>query len=347
MQESRVGYGFIVMASIVIVLAGIKSASAIIVPFLLSLFIAIILLPSYNYFKRRGIPESLSLFFVIGFFVFSLALVGKLIGNSVTEFSANIDMYSHKLNDYYIAIIAFTQEYGIDIPVNELSTLMDSKKIMAFSTSILQSMGSIFADGFVIMLTVIFMMLESTHFSEKISLSNRNNKTMMHIQNISQKIKHYMALKALMSLVTGFIIWVSLLYIGTDYAFLWAVLAFLFNFIPNIGSIVAAVPAVLITLVQLGSFSAFLVAIVYVVVNTVVGSIVEPKVMGRGLGLSTLVVFLSLLFWGWLLGVVGMLLSIPLTIMAKIAFDANTKTKWIATLLGTGEKIVEIEKEKK
>lgn len=339
MKENKMGYAFIVMASVVVVLAGIKSASAIIVPFLLSLFIAIILLPSYNYFKSKALPESLSLILVITLFIFFLALVGKLIGNSVTEFSANIDMYSYKINSYYRAVMLFAQEYGIEIPINELSTLLDSKKIMAFSTSILQSMGSMFADGFVIMLTVIFMMLESTHFAKKINLSDTDNTTMIHIQNISEKIKHYMALKALMSLLTGFIVWICLIYIGTDYAFLWAVLAFLFNFIPNIGSIVAAIPAVLITLVQLGSFSALLVSLVYVFVNTVVGSILEPKVMGKGLGLSTLVVFLSLLFWGWLLGVVGMLLSIPLTIMAKIALDTNENTKCIATLLGTGENI--------
>ena len=150
-----------------------------------------------------------------------------------------------------------------------------------------------------------------------------------------------MVLKAVISLFTGLINWIALVVIGTDYAFLWAVLAFLLNFIPNIGSIIAAVPAVLLTLVQLGSISAVIIALVYMMVNVVIGSIIEPKVMGRGMGLSTLIVFLSLLFWGWLLGAVGMLLSIPLTIMAKIALDANENTKWIAILLGTGESIEE------
>ncbi len=150
-----------------------------------------------------------------------------------------------------------------------------------------------------------------------------------------------MVLKAIISLLTGFIIWIALSIVGTEYAFLWAVLAFILNFIPNIGSIIAAVPAVLLTLVQLGVFSSVAVGIIYIAVNIIVGSIIEPKVMGRGLGLSTLVVFLSLLFWGWLLGAVGMLLSIPLTIMVKIALDTNENTKWIAILLGTGDNIEE------
>ena len=337
MKENRVGYSFIVMASVVIVLAGVKSASSILIPFLLSLFIAIILSPSYNYFKKKGIPEAISLLLVITVFLTFLVLVAKLIGTSVTDFSANINMYSAKLTSYYMSIASYAEEFGVILPIDEFSSLIDSKRIMTFGTTVLQSMGSMFTNGFVIILTVVFMLLESSHFLEKIDLADGKRDTIVHITEISQKIKQYMVLKALISLLTGFVVWMALLFIGTDYAFLWGVMAFMFNFIPNIGSIIAAVPAVLITLVQLGSFSALLVTALYTAVNIIIGSFIEPKVMGRGLGLSTLVVFLSLLFWGWLLGIVGMLLSIPLTIMAKIAFDANENTKWISVLLGTGE----------
>ncbi|MEN8304376.1 MAG: AI-2E family transporter, partial [Campylobacterota bacterium] len=171
----------------------------------------------------------------------------------------------------------------------------------------------------------------------KIAYASKDSGAILHIEKISSQIKEYMVLKAVISFFTGLIVWVALLIVGTDYAFLWAVIAFLFNFIPNIGSIIAAVPAVLLTLVQLGTLSSVIVAAVYVVINVLIGSVVEPKVMGKGLGLSTLVVFLSLIFWGWLLGIVGMLLSIPLTIMVKIILDDNEKTKWVSVLLGTGE----------
>ncbi len=210
---------------------------------------------------------------------------------------------------------------------------------MSFASSIIKSMGSMFTNGFVILLTVIFMMLESKHFMQKITYASKDSDTVDHITIISSQIKEYMVLKALISLLTGFIIWVALMIIGTDYAFLWAVLAFMLNFIPNIGSIIAAVPVVLLTLVQLGYISAIVVSVLYVSVNVIVGSVIEPKIMGKGLGLSTLVVFISLIFWGWLLGIVGMLLSIPLTIMAKIVLNANENTKWIAVLLGSGEQI--------
>jgi predicted PurR-regulated permease PerM len=112
-------------------------------------------------------------------------------------------------------------------------------------------------------------------------------------------------------------------------------LAFVLSYIPNIGSIMAAVPPVLLTIIQLGLGQAVGVAVGYLVINTIIGNILEPRLMGRGLGLSTLVVFLSLIFWGWILGPVGMLLSIPLTMMVKIALESSENTRWAAILLGS------------
>jgi predicted PurR-regulated permease PerM len=341
MQKQRLGYFFIVMASVVIVLAGVKFAATIVVPFLLSLFIAIILSPTYSFFKSKGIVDMLSITIVMGVFLLFLALIAKLIGNSVHDFSANIDTYSLKLTAYYQALSQFGANFGIEIPVNEISSLVNSKELMRFFTSLIESLGSIFTNGFVVILTVVFMLLESKHFIAKIRYADSDAQTMEHINQIFTQIKSYMVIKALISLLTGFVVWIFLSFMGTDYAFLWGVLAFLFNFIPNIGSIIAAVPAVLITLVQFGGVSSLIVALFYIVINITIGSVLEPKVMGRGLGLSTLVVFLSLIFWGWLLGIVGMLLSIPLTIMAKIIFAASEETRWMAVLLGNGENLEE------
>jgi predicted PurR-regulated permease PerM len=118
-----------------------------------------------------------------------------------------------------------------------------------------------------------------------------------------------------------------------DFPILWGVCAFLLNFVPNIGSIIAAVPAVLLAFVQLGPLYAGLTALGFVVVNLFVGNVIEPRYMGKGLGLSTLVVFLSLLLWGWVFGPVGMLLSIPLTIIVKLALEANPRMKWLAVMI--------------
>ncbi len=338
-KNVNIGYYFIVMASVMIVLAGIKIASSIIVPFLLSLFLAIILLPPFEYFNKKGLSNLLSLTIVIGIFIFIILLVVKLIGSSVTDFNSNLDIYTDKLAIYYHAIVNFASKMGVEISVEELSTMIHAKEMMSFTTGIIKSMSSMLTNSFVVLFTVIFMLLESNIFKSKIKLLSDDSDIINHVENITAKIKEYMILKAIISLLTGFIVWASLYLIGTEYAFLWAVIAFFFNFIPNIGSIIAAVPAVLLTLVQLGPLYALLVSGVYIFINIIIGSVLEPKVMGNGLGMSTLIVFLSLIFWGWLLGIVGMLLSIPLTIMIKIILHDNEETRWISTLLGSGEKV--------
>ncbi len=339
MKDIRLGYYVITVAAIVIVLAGIKSASAIIVPFLFSLFIAIILSPSYGFLQKKGLPSGVALVVVIFSFMIFLAAIATLIGNSLQSFSANIDNYTQQLSAYYISLAQITQNLGIDMPAEEFSNFVNPKQIMIFVSSMLKGMGSVFTNGFVILLTVVFMLLETKSFNHKIDMLDNNKETKEHIQKIVTKIKEYMTLKAIISLFTGLIVWIALFIIGTDYAFLWAVLAFLLNFIPNIGSMIAAIPAVLITLVQLGSASALLVGGLYIAINMIIGSVIEPRVMGKGLGLSTLVVFLSLLFWGWLLGMVGMLLSIPLTIIIKIILYENKNTRWVSILLDSANSL--------
>ena len=154
------------------------------------------------------------------------------------------------------------------------------------------------------------------------------------VARLSEKVQRYVELKALMSLGTALTVGLWVWIIGLDYPLIWGVLAFLLNFVPNIGSILAAAPAVLLAIVQLSWGGVMAVLAGYVVANVFWGNGVEPRIMGRDLGLSTLVVFLSLVFWGWILGPVGMLLSVPLTMTVKIALDANEDTRWIAVLLG-------------
>jgi predicted PurR-regulated permease PerM len=135
----------------------------------------------------------------------------------------------------------------------------------------------------------------------------------------------------------GVLSYFALLIIGVDYPVLWALITILFNYIPNIGSVIATVPAVLFALVQLGIGGAIWTLVSFTLIHNFVGNFIEPKIVGKGLGLSTLVVFISLLFWGFVFGTVGMILSVPFTMTIKIILEQNQKTKWIALMLGTQE----------
>jgi predicted PurR-regulated permease PerM len=143
-----------------------------------------------------------------------------------------------------------------------------------------------------------------------------------------------MLIKSLTSLATAFCVWFWLYALGIDFVVLWAVLAFFLNFVPVVGNIVMMIPPVFLALIQIDPWTALLVAIGYLVINTVIGNVLEPRIMGKGLGVSTLAIFISLLFWGWLFGTVGMFLAVPLTAAVVIALDANLHTRPLAILLG-------------
>jgi predicted PurR-regulated permease PerM len=147
-------------------------------------------------------------------------------------------------------------------------------------------------------------------------------------------IEHYVVVKTLINLAAGVLTAIWLFILGVDFPILWGFLAFLLHFIPSLGSIISAVPAVLLALVQLGGGAAAFTAAGYLVIGTVLGNVIEPRIMGRKFGMSTLVVFLSLLFWGNLLGVVGALLCVPLTMSLKLACESSEDTRWISVLLG-------------
>jgi predicted PurR-regulated permease PerM len=205
---------------------------------------------------------------------------------------------------------------------------------MLWVGSALASFGNVMTNSVLILLTVIFILAENTRFGDKLRIARGNKNSQAWLGELSSSIHGYLEIKAAISAVTGLLIYIWLTILGVDYAVLWGLIAFLLNFVPTVGSFIAAVPAVLLALVQLGFASAGLTLLGFVVVNFVMGSAVEPRWMGKGLNLSPLVVFVSLVLWGWVLGPVGMLLSIPLTIMVKIALATNEDTRWISIMLG-------------
>ncbi len=324
----------VVSAAIVIVFAGIKVSAPVLVPFLLSLFIAIILMPSLSFMLSKRIPISIALSIIVIALILILSLLGALVGHAINDFTAQIPLYEIKLQDKLSGITTALEGIGISMAQDSINQILDPTLIFGYLSGLLKGFGSTLANGFVILLTTIFMMLEGVQFRQKIASLNTDSMHQKSFGEVVEKIKHYMALKAAMSALTGALVYIVLSIFALDYAVLWAVVAFLLNFIPNIGSIIAAVPAVMLAIIQLDAMSALYIGIAYIIINTVVGSLLEPRIMGKGLDISTLVVFLSLLFWGWLLGPVGMLLSIPLTIMVKLLCASSPQTRWVAVLLG-------------
>ncbi|MGX2963860.1 MULTISPECIES: AI-2E family transporter [Shewanella] len=326
--------GFAVMACLVIVLAGIKAASAIVVPFVLSAFIAVICSPAINALSRYRVPRALAVFVLVAIILLLGLWLASVVGSSINEFSHQLPQYRAQLVEQFAWILDKLKELNIHISKEKVLAYLDPGMALSLTTNTLSGVGNVMANLFLIVLTIVFMLFEAQSLPRKVHLAlDDPEMRLSQIERFLQSVNQYMVIKTLVSLATGVIVGVGLALMGVDYALLWGVVAFLFNYIPNIGSIIAAIPAVLLAFVQLGTAGAGGVAALYLATNMVMGNLVEPRFMGRGLGLSTLVVFLSLIFWGWLLGSVGMLLSVPLTMIVKIALESSQSGSWLAILL--------------
>ncbi len=334
--KSPTAKALIVLACLVVVLAGIKAASAIMVPFFLSGFIAIACSPLINWASRHHIPKWLSISLVIVLIVVIGFLLAGLVGQSLADFRQNLPQYRDQLDSEFNWVIDKLAAMNIHVDRDLITSQLDPGMAMSLATNFISGMGGVLSNLFLILLTVIFMLFEASSIPVRLhtALADPDMK-MQYIDRFIRSVNSYLAIKTVVSLATGLIIGTWLYVMQVDHFLLWAVLAFMLNYIPNIGSIIAALPAVLIAFVQYGFASAGLAALGFVLVNTIMGNLIEPRLMGRGMGLSTLVVFLSLIFWGWLLGTVGMLLSVPLTMVVKIALESRSESRWLAILLSS------------
>ena len=335
-KTSPISKFLVVAAAFVIVVSGLKMASSLVVPFLLSVFIAMIVSPLLALLKKRGIPGVAAIALVIMLIMSIGLMLGAVIGSSLDSFREDMPIYSAKLSAMSESLQQWLSARGIAIDATQWQSSFDPSAVMSLVGSTLASFGNVMTNSVMILLTVIFILAENITFAEKLKLARGNANSQQWLSKFSDSVQGYLAIKAAISVATGLLIFIWLSIVGVDYAVLWGLLAFLLNFVPTVGSFIAAVPAVLLALVQLGLGPAGLTLGGFVAVNFLMGSALEPRLMGKGLDLSPLVVFVSLVLWGWVLGPVGMLLSIPLTIMIKIALETQPDTRWISIMLGGG-----------
>ena len=320
----------IMLGMLVIILTGIRFAADIIVPFILALFLAVIINPLVQLLVRCRVPRVLAISMLIGLIVMLAIVLLASLGTSLNELARTLPQYRNYLYEPMQTIAPWLQRMGFTVSVVELNKYIDPNAVMTLVTSLLTQLSNAMSSIFLLLLTVVFMLLEVPQLPAKLQqLMSRPVEGMGAIQRAIDSVSHYLVLKTAISLVTGLVVWGMLVLLDVRFAFMWGLLAFALNYIPNIGSVLAAIPPILQVLVFGGLYEALVVLAGYLVF----GNILEPRVMGRGLGLSTLVVFLSLIFWGWLLGPVGMLLSVPLTIIAKIALEQTSGGQSIAFLL--------------
>lgn len=328
--------GIFYIAAAVIVLAAMQVSSAIVTQFLMAIFISIISSKPVGFLEKKGMPSTLAVTIVVIMILVIAGVFGGVLGSSIATFTSNIDVYNQRVTTGLHDLFAALSQAGINIDRKMLLDTVKPGTVMSFTGRLLNGLGGIMGDFVMIILIVAFILGERSSYGVKIrAIVTRPEHSIHGFTRAMDQINQYLGIKTITSLATGLLIALMLWAIGVDFPFIWGLIAFLMNFIPNVGSFIAAIPAMIMAFVTLGGFGVLWTGVIFLAVNMVIGNIVEPKIMGDGLGLSTLVVIMSLVFWGYLLGTTGMFLSIPLTLAAKIAFESSPSTRWIAVLLGT------------
>jgi len=308
-------------------------------PFILALFIWLLIKEIKKAmnkigFVRRKFPSwllsviaSVFMFLVLGFVTELLVYNIKALSHSSASYAANLDKMANMIND--------TFDINLRSLLGDYATDLDFAFILS---TVVNSLTDILGNAFLIALYVLFLLIEESIFSAKLKAifpeSDRFERVDGIVRKIENAVTDYIGLKTLVSLITGVLSYIVLLILGIDSPVFWAFLIFLLNFIPTIGSLIATLFPAIYALLQFGELTPFVLVLVLVgLVQIIVGNILEPKIMGNALNISSLVAILSLSFWGWLWGITGMILSIPITVMIVIVFAQFPGTRPIAILL--------------
>ena len=327
---------FVIGAALVIIIGGINQAQSTLVGLLVSVFLAILGKPPLLWLQDKRVPTVVAVLLVVACMIIILLIIGAIVGASINSFYTELPSYQTRIEEQVSSFKSFLATKGTRGSMgNVLLRFTNPGMVMNLTANLLTGFGSALSNIVLIFLTVTFILLETVSFPVKLrAILGNPYQLFPQFTRFVDDIERYMIIKTLISLATGILIGIWLSILGVDFPILWGFVAFLLNYVPNVGSLIAAVPPILLAFIQLGISHAIMSTAGFIAVNFILGNVIETRLMGRRLGLSTLVVFLSLIFWGSLLGPVGMVLCIPLTMTLKFACENNKESYWISLLLG-------------
>jgi AI-2 transport protein TqsA len=318
------------VASLVIIIAGLRAGSAVLVPLVAAAFVTLLTFPIVQAMRRNGVPRVLAVSATV------LAILAVIVGPSagiaaaVRRFAAATPIYEDRLRQLAAGTFAWLRSYNIE--TQHIAGFFDPGRVLGMVGGALGAIVGLFWVAFLVVLIAAFMLFAVTALSDRPEVVLPDG-FRRNLARITRDIQAYLSVKTAVSMGTGLAAggWVAML--GVDFAILWGLLTFVLNFVPNIGSVLAAFPPALLALIQFGPGSALLVVVGYVGVNALFSYFVEPYLMGVRLNLSPLVVVMSVITWGWIWGVGGVLLAVPLTLIIKLGLESSDDLRWVADLM--------------
>lgn len=323
-----------VAAALVVLFAGMRAASPILSPLLLALFLAVLLYPPYQWLLGRGIPTWLT----VSIMITGVMLVGMgvlaLLWLSVAQLTDNLAVYASSLIGLRGQVETWLAILGMDAPALLGPDILNRQMLITTAARLVTNLGSLLFTGFYVLVATVFLLLQTTHLAARLHRElGPDSLLQAQMVQVAQRTAHFFVIRVRVNLIVaaGITIWLYIL--GVDLAFLWGILAFFLSFVMYVGLAIASVPPVLLALAESGPLWAVLVIVGVMVINVGVENVLAPAMMGQGLNLAPVVALASLVFWAWILGPLGLILAIPLTVVVVMLLASYPETQWLTVLL--------------
>lgn len=333
------------LAALCVVAAGLKAAQVVFIPFLFAFFLAVLGTPPTHFLAGKGVPKFLSVLFVAVVIITLLALVGNLFFGSIQEFRSAVPRYAGGIDELSQRIDDYLSEVGLGYSTGMIVESIEPSAVVDVVSSIIRGLFGAVSVTVLVFVMMIFMLYEATDFRQKLAVAMGEAFQVERFEGVATDVQRYILIKTVTSLITGIFVGLINYFVGVDFWLLWGLIAYVLNYIPFVGSIFAAVPAVVLGFLQGGMPMGVTLIIAYLLVNNIISNFLEPILLGPRLGLSPLVVFLSLIVWGWLWGPAGALLSVPLTMIVKILLEHSEELRWVAILMTNRVRQAKVERD--
>lgn len=349
-RRPRAAQVLLLLASLVVVVAGLKAAQGFFVPMLLAFFIATVSFPITNWLRNHRVPRAVAVLltvlvdfaFLTGIVLLAIAVIGDLQEKWQTEY---YNLTKIRIEEGARAISTKLDSWGVEDAGAQLNETVDQNlarlrdvdfmQVWDVGTDVVGRVVSFLGTSLVVIILTIFMLTEARMFGRRMdAVCEARGPNIQRMVSALKDTQRYLGIKTVISLITGVLAGTLCWAAGLDFYPLWGILAFALNYIPVVGSFIAGVAPTVLALLVKTPADAVVVMFGFFLINTFLGNFVEPMLMGRRFGLSTLVVLLSVMFWGWLWGPIGMLLAVPLTMMVKVILDNSDEFRWIAVAIG-------------
>lgn len=311
------------VASIVVIVAGMREIASVLNIFLVALLLAVSISPILIWQIKRGWPKAVSLVVTILIVLVLAAGLSAVLGVAGNNMAEKAPEYQERITALYNSALDTLSQKGVNLDEIKQLDMLSPDRLVTFGTGFIENLFSTFGNVFFVLILMIFILIEIADLTIKADRGEFDEDSWQRrFGYISNDLKKYISINAVTGLMAAGCDFVLLLIVGIDFAVIWAFLAFFFSFIPNIGFFLSVIPPALIALLELGWIHCVIVIVGYVVINLIIDNVIKPRYLGKQFNMSVLLVFLSLLFWGWVLGAIGAILGVPMTMAVKkiIAF---------------------------